>query len=129
MGAGGKLDPTKLKVADLFDTSECSLAHYVRKRMRKYGITSGIKAVYSTEKVMKESLMHTDGSNYKRSAYGTISYLPAAFGGACASVVIRDLVGESIPEIEEGINRRKKEAKKAKNAEILQRIRKKKTDD
>ena len=37
-------------------------------------------------------MMMTDGANFKRSAYGTISYLPAAFGGACASVVIRDLL-------------------------------------
>jgi tRNA threonylcarbamoyladenosine dehydratase len=40
--------------------------------------------------------MYTDGSNFKKSAYGTISYLPAAFGGACASVVIRDLLGMPI---------------------------------
>jgi hypothetical protein len=33
-----------------------------------------------------------DGSNFKKSAYGTISYLPAAFGGAVASVVIRDII-------------------------------------
>jgi hypothetical protein len=40
--------------------------------------------------------MMTDGSNYKRSAYGTISYLPAAFGGVCASVVIRDLLNQPV---------------------------------
>jgi tRNA threonylcarbamoyladenosine dehydratase len=68
MGAGGKYDPTQLKVADLFDTYECLLAHYVRKRLKKYGIKSGIKAVFSTEKVQKDSLMLTDGNNFKRSA-------------------------------------------------------------
>ncbi|MFN8356753.1 MAG: tRNA threonylcarbamoyladenosine dehydratase [Spirosomataceae bacterium] len=118
MGAGGKLDPTKLQVADLFETRECLLAQYVRKRLKKYGITQGIKAVYSTEKVMRESLMRTDGSNFKRSAYGTISYLPAAFGGACASVVIRDLIGNPIPELDESVKRLKKKrllaAQKAK---------------
>jgi tRNA A37 threonylcarbamoyladenosine dehydratase len=36
--------------------------------------------------------MLTDGTKFKKSAYGTISYLPAAFGGVCASVVIRDLI-------------------------------------
>ena len=40
--------------------------------------------------------MFTDGSNYKKSAYGTISYLPAAFGGVCASVVIRNLIHETV---------------------------------
>jgi tRNA threonylcarbamoyladenosine dehydratase len=96
MGAGGKVDPTKLKTADLFHTRECYLASTVRKRLRKEGIYAGIKAVYSTEKVMDESLMLTDGTNFKKSAYGTISYLPAAFGGVCASVVIRDLLGYPI---------------------------------
>ena len=93
MGAGGKIDPTKIKVADLFDTYECLFAQYVRKRIKKLGVSDGIKAVFSTESVMRESLILTDGNNFKRSAYGTISYLPAAFGGVCASVVIRDLLG------------------------------------
>ena len=93
MGAGGKIDPTKICTADLFDTRECYLASLMRKRLRKVGITTGIKAVYSTEKMMEESLMLTDGSNFKKSAYGTISYMPAAFGGVCASVVLRDLLG------------------------------------
>lgn len=55
-------------------------------------IYKGIKSVFSVELPAKFSIMHTDGSKYKKSAYGTISYLPAAFGLACASVVIRDLV-------------------------------------
>jgi tRNA A37 threonylcarbamoyladenosine dehydratase len=97
MGAGGKLDPTKLRTADLFDTRECYLASLVRKRIRKMGVGKGIKAVFSLEKVKDESLILTDGSNFKKSAYGTISYLPAAFGGAVASIVIRDLLEEPIP--------------------------------
>lgn len=93
MGAGGKMDPTKLQVVDISETYQCNLAFYVRKRLRYKGITKGIKAVFSTEEVVKESLMKTDGSKFKKSAFGTISYLPAAFGGVCASVVIRDLIG------------------------------------
>jgi tRNA A37 threonylcarbamoyladenosine dehydratase len=97
MGAGGKLDPTKLRTADLYDTRECYLASLVRKRIRKMGVGKGIKTVFSLEKVKDESLILTDGSNFKKSAYGTISYLPAAFGGAVASIVIRDLLDEPIP--------------------------------
>ncbi len=96
MGAGGKMDPTKIKVADLFDTYVCKLAYYVRKRAKKLSITHGVYAVFSTEEMDKESLILTDGSNFKRSAYGTISYMPAAFGGVAASVVIRDLTGYAI---------------------------------
>jgi tRNA A37 threonylcarbamoyladenosine dehydratase len=47
---------------------------------------------FSTELPNKDSLLYTDGSNFKKSAYGTMSYLPAAFGGAIASVAIRDLI-------------------------------------
>lgn len=93
MGAGGKMDPTKIKVVDIAQTNICPMAQYVRKRLRYMNIYKGIKSVYSTELPAKHSIMRTDGSKFKKSAYGTISYLPAAFGLTCASVVIRDLVG------------------------------------
>ena len=117
MGAGGKIDPTKLRVSDLFDTYECLFAQYIRKRIKKLGVNSGIKAVFSIEPVMKESLILTDGSNFKRSAYGTISYLPAAFGGVCASVVIRDLLNYPIEFTKRPANIRKKTVIKAKPKE------------
>ncbi len=96
MGAGGKMDPTKLRITLLPDTYQCVFASYVRKRLNKTLTGDKIKAVFSIEEMDKRSMMMTDGSNFKRSAYGTISYLPAAFGGACASVVIRDLLGLKI---------------------------------
>jgi len=92
MGAGGKLDPTMVRVADISKTYNDKLAFYVRKRLRKFNIHKGIKSVFSPEVNVPDSLMFTDGNNYKKSAFGTISYLPAAFGGACASVVIRDIL-------------------------------------
>lgn len=92
MGAGGKLDPTRLQVADISKTHTCRFARYIRKRLIKLGIRKGVKAVFSTELVIRESLMMTDGSRFKKSAYGTISYLPATFGAVCASVAIRDLL-------------------------------------
>ncbi|HOZ67740.1 MAG TPA: tRNA threonylcarbamoyladenosine dehydratase [Chitinophagaceae bacterium] len=93
MGAGAKLDPTRLQVVDISETYNCPFAQQVRKQLkRQYGIRKGIKAVFSPEEPIKESLMLTDGKNYKKSAYGTISYLPAVFGAVAASVVIRDLM-------------------------------------
>ena len=92
MGAGGKFDPTLLKVADISKTIICPFAQQVRKNLKKAGIYKGFKAVYSPEAPAKESLMYTDGSNFKKSAYGTMSYLPATFGAVCASVVIRDIM-------------------------------------
>jgi tRNA A37 threonylcarbamoyladenosine dehydratase len=94
MGAGGKLDPTQLRVVDISKTYNCPFAQFIRQRLRKQGISRGLKVVFSPEVVVKESLMYTDGSNYKKSAYGTVSYLPAAFGGVCSSVVIRHLIAD-----------------------------------
>ena len=94
MGAGGKLDPTRLLVADISKTHTCRFAQYVRKRLKKLGVRKGNKAVFSTELVIRESLMMTDGSRFKKSAYGTMSYLPATFGAVCASVAIRDLLND-----------------------------------
>jgi tRNA threonylcarbamoyladenosine dehydratase len=95
MGAGGRYDPTQLKVADVSKSYNCPLAHYVRKRLRHLGIKKGFKVVFSSELPDKDSIMTTDGSNYKRSAYGTMAWLPAAFGGTCASVVVRDILGKN----------------------------------
>jgi len=93
MGAGAKLDPTQLRVVDISKTYNCPFAQQVRKQLKaKFNIRKGIKAVFSPEEPIKESLMLTDGKNYKKSAYGTISYLPAVFGAVAASVVIRDLI-------------------------------------
>jgi tRNA A37 threonylcarbamoyladenosine dehydratase len=92
MGAGGKMDPTKIRVVDISKTQNCPMAHYVRKRLKEVGIKNDIQAVFSLELPDKKSIMKTDGSNFKKSAYGTISYIPAVFGMTCASVVIRDLV-------------------------------------
>lgn len=92
MGAGAKLDPTRLKVVDISMTYNCPFAQQIRKNLKKYGIRKGLKVVFSPELPIKESLMLTDGKNFKKSAYGTISYLPATFGAVAASVAIRELL-------------------------------------
>ena len=59
-------------------------------RLKREGINfKRVKAVYSSEIQIKESLKLTDGSNFKRSFYGTISYMPGLFGLYGASEVIR----------------------------------------
>ena len=95
MGAGGKTDPTQIKVADLSETCHCRLAHFLRKRLRKLGVEKGIQAVFSTEFASRESVELCDDEPNKKSVVGTISYMPAVFGCCCASVVIRDLLTQS----------------------------------
>ena len=91
MGAGGKFDPARVNISDISETTDCSLARILRKRLHRLGIREGFTAVYSTEVIDKEKIIATNGEQNKASIVGTISYMPAAFGIACASVVLRDL--------------------------------------
>lgn len=93
MGAGGKFDPSQIKVVDIDDTYNCKLAYYIRKRLHKLGIWKGFKAVYSPEVVSPEAVALLDGELNKKSTVGTISYMPAMFGCYCGSTVIRDIIG------------------------------------
>jgi tRNA threonylcarbamoyladenosine dehydratase len=93
MGAGGKFDPTKVSICDISETTDCTLARILRKRLHRLEIREGFTAVYSPEAVDKSKVMPTGEEQNKASVVGTISYMPASFGIACASVVIRDLTG------------------------------------
>lgn len=93
MGAGGKFNPTCIRISDISETTDCSLARILRKRLHRLGIREGFAAVYSTEPIEKSKIVATNGEQNKASIVGTISYMPAAFGIACASVVIRDITG------------------------------------
>lgn len=92
MGSGGKLDPMQIRIDDISKSYNCNLAHAVRKKLHKYGVYGGFPVVYSSEKVSPEAIKEEVGTN-KRSAVGTISYLPPIFGCMCASVAIRKLIG------------------------------------
>ena len=92
MGAGGKTDPSKVIVRDISKTNNCFLAKQIRKKLKKEQIHKGFRCVFSTEIQDENSLKMTDGSNYKKSFYGTISYMPAIFGLYAAAEVIRFLL-------------------------------------
>jgi len=91
MGAGGKLDPTRIKISDIFKTKECKFAKQLKKRLKREGVRNKVLVVYSDEIQKTDSLQMTDGSNYKKSFYGTISYMPAMFGMTMAYEVLRRL--------------------------------------
>jgi len=90
MGAGGKIDPSKVAVTDISKSYNCKLARMIRKRLNKLGIKKGFKVVFSPEEVDENAIRLEEGQN-KKSSVGTISYMPAVFGCFAASVVIRDL--------------------------------------
>ncbi|MCT4663623.1 MAG: tRNA threonylcarbamoyladenosine dehydratase [Flavobacteriales bacterium] len=91
MGAGGKIDASKIKVTDISKTYHCKFAKQIRKRLKKRSINKGIRVVFSTEQNIKDSLQLTDGSNFKKSFYGTMSYMPALFGAMVSAEAIKSI--------------------------------------
>ena len=92
MGTGGKLDPTRLKVADLYATSVCPLARVMRSELRARGIES-LDVVYSDERPAGPGVDREEGGG-RRTIVGSLSCLPAAAGLAAASVVLRRLIAQ-----------------------------------
>ena len=93
MGAGGKYHPEKIQIADISQSNHCRLAFYIRKRLHRLGIHDGITVVFSPEPVDDSAILkNVEGEQNKVSNVGTISFMPAAFGIFCASVVINGLL-------------------------------------
>ena len=93
MGSGGKTDPLMLQIADISKTYGCALAKAVRNKLKSYGVTKGVKCVFSPQEVDKNAVRSTvDDAGMRHSCVGTISYMPAVFGCVCASAALRTLI-------------------------------------
>ncbi len=89
MGAGGKLDPAQVRIADISRTCGDALARTMRRRLRDCGVTTGVPCVFSPEPA------HTVAAPAaERRIIGSISYLPAVFGCFCAAEAVRKITGE-----------------------------------
>ena len=86
LGTGNKLDPTKLKIGDIYDTSVCPLAKVMRKELRKRNIQE-LNVVYSIEEPIK-----IQQDIEERKLIGSISYLPSIAGLMISYKVINDIV-------------------------------------
>lgn len=82
MGAGNKLDPTRFRVADIYQTQVCPLARAMRGMLRKKGVER-LKVVYSEEEAAK-----TEGGRLPAS----VAFVPSVAGLILAGEVIKDLV-------------------------------------
>lgn len=91
MGAGRKVDPTRIKIVPIEETFKCPLAFDVRKRLSKLDVKDGFDAVFSDELITDDKITINPKGSKKRSFIGTVSYMPPIFGLCCASVVIRNL--------------------------------------
>jgi tRNA A37 threonylcarbamoyladenosine dehydratase len=97
MGAGGRLDPARLRVTDLQATRVCPLARAVRTQLRRRGIGRGVTAVWSDETPLPPLPPEDVGRGRPRAVNGTISFVPALFGLTLAGVAIRSVLGLDQP--------------------------------
>ncbi|MBC7325962.1 MAG: tRNA threonylcarbamoyladenosine dehydratase [Moorella sp. (in: Bacteria)] len=90
MGAGNRLDPTRLRVADISATQGCPLARAVRRGLRGRGIARGLTVVYSEE----PPLVPRGSGEPTRDGQppGSMVFVPAVAGLLLASLVVRDLL-------------------------------------
>ncbi|MBY0577830.1 MAG: tRNA threonylcarbamoyladenosine dehydratase [Burkholderiales bacterium] len=93
MGAGNKLDPSRIRLADIAGTRICPLASQMRKRLRKRGIASGVLTVFTDEPPRAPLPPEpVSGRGRPRAVNGTISYMPPLFGFMLAGAVIKELL-------------------------------------
>ena len=88
MGAGNKLDPTKLQVADIYKTKVCPLARVMRYELKKRGVKH-LKVVYSEELPVVPRNPEMNGS---KPVPGSVMFVPAAAGLILAGETVRDLI-------------------------------------
>jgi tRNA A37 threonylcarbamoyladenosine dehydratase len=92
MGAGNKLDPTKVKITDIYKTTNDPLSRVMRRELKKRGIKK-LTCVYSDELPLTPQISETELKNGKP-APGSIAFVPASFGLAIASHILYELVGK-----------------------------------
>jgi tRNA A37 threonylcarbamoyladenosine dehydratase len=112
MGMAQKLDPTRLRTADIWETRGCPLARLVRAGLRKRAFTGHFTAVYSDERLplcgtvtaacgsarclcpardRGEAGAPVEWCSSKKVINGSSVTVTAAAGMVLASLVIRDV--------------------------------------
>jgi len=86
MGTARKLDPTKVKLGDIFDTQGCPLARVMRRELRKMGIDS-LPVVWSDE----DAIMPKEPYD-RDTPIGSVSFVPGTAGLFMASYVVNTLI-------------------------------------
>ena len=91
MGMGNRLDPTLIRIGDIFETTDCPLCRVMRRELRRRRIP-GLRCVYSTEPAHAPRDM--EGCEKKatgRAAPGSVSFVPSVAGLYMAFEIVKRL--------------------------------------
>jgi tRNA A37 threonylcarbamoyladenosine dehydratase len=94
MGAATRTNPLLIRMDDIANTDICPLAKLVRKRLRRHGVLSGVRCIYSLEEprnkeVPAEEEEQAFPRGRPRRPIGSLSYITGIFGLLAAGEVIR----------------------------------------
>jgi tRNA threonylcarbamoyladenosine dehydratase len=98
MGTGGRISPEMLEIGDIWKTDVCSLAKFVRKRLRNRGIKKGFPVVFSKESPLdpidndQEEQHEDENPGRIRKTQGSTPFVPQAAGLILASYAVRSLL-------------------------------------
>jgi tRNA A37 threonylcarbamoyladenosine dehydratase len=99
MGAASRTDPSAIRVDDISKTAHCPLARLMRKRLRRQGVVSGIRCVYSTEPARKvEAAVEEKTRGRPRAPLGSLSFLTGMFGLVVARETVATLLGWDVDD-------------------------------
>lgn len=115
MGAGGKLDPTRVQVSSLFETRNDPFAKIVRKQLRRRGVESGITAVWSDERphvldraaeegfrcICPDRANSPHSCDRRFQVQGSVAWMPSIFGLTMAGAVVNHLVQQPMAKAPE----------------------------
>ena len=91
MGTGNKLNPSRFRIADIYETAVCPLCRVMRRELKKRGIPK-LKVLYSDEQPVDTKAVQTDeDAGEKRSIPGSVAFVPPVAGILIAREVILDL--------------------------------------
>ena len=93
MGAGNRLDPSRFRAADIYQTSVCPLAKVMRRELKARGVQS-LKVVYSDEQ--PTALQEAADASSRKGTLGSMPFVPGACGLVIASEVVKDLLADRI---------------------------------
>lgn len=89
MGMGNRLDPTQIRIGDIYATSDCPLCRVMRRELRKREVPS-LTCVYSLEKALTPEADEEKSSGHP--APGSIAYVPSVAGLYMAYWAVNQIV-------------------------------------
>jgi tRNA A37 threonylcarbamoyladenosine dehydratase len=115
LGAGGRMDPTRVRVSDIRDTHTDPFARIVRDLLRDLGITEGIECVWTEESPNTldaqaqsefrcicpgKSTNEVHGCESRMMVQGTVPWMPGIFGLTLAGVAVNRMLARPVHDVD-----------------------------